>query len=404
MIKENLGQKTPFLQRLTVLLRVATLFSFIGVVLSFSNDVPGTRKNLKMWKLSTEGKQKKAITDAIPNKEPAGVESIFSILVSPVKTWHRQRYRKPRGNEAQSDSLSNIDSPTEDLEKYRKSISLPHGVVLDQEEEQNLAEMKYFLSHDLDTMKNESIQFDDGIQCNLVDAFPDVYGDFRLLRFLRKDKVQNPLSSSRRYQDFLKWRRTNDIDSIRKEVQQTPLQSMEGDFSPASRVLADLMPCDFRLDYLGGNDQTVTNVPLLLSVGQWDTGSVAKLISSGEVTLAQFLEYWTFIYESLHLKLYLEGEGQKKMVFVDVVCDFQNLSISQQFAPAFVSKVLKPWIKQTQENYPETSKRIIFVNPPRIISTAWAIIAPLMSPGTVEKVRFQHYQGSIYDFLKEEFL
>ena len=120
---------------------------------------------------------------------------------------------------------------------------------------------------------------------------------------------------------------------------------------------------------------------------------------AGRITLDDFLDYWIFIYESLHLTLHKESVDRHKMVYVDEACDLSNLSL-RQFSPSFVTKVMKEWLKMTQNNYPETTKRIWFFNPPRIINVAWNIVTPMTSPGTVAKVRFlKGYDGSIDDFV-----
>jgi hypothetical protein len=72
----------------------------------------------------------------------------------------------------------------------------------------------------------------------------------------------------------------------------------------------------------------------------------------------------------------------------------------QQFSPAFVTQVLKPWLSVTQTYYPETIKYIFFMNPPRALSLIWKIVAPMSSPGTVAKVRMvSGFQGSVNDFV-----
>jgi hypothetical protein len=105
------------------------------------------------------------------------------------------------------------------------------------------------------------------------------------------------------------------------------------------------------------------------------------------------------MFESLHRQLYLDSYRLEKMIYVDEICDLSGMRM-QQFSPAFVTQVLKPWLSVTQTYYPETTKHIFFLNPPRIISLIWKIVAPMSSPGTVAKVRMvSGFEGSVHDFV-----
>jgi hypothetical protein len=110
------------------------------------------------------------------------------------------------------------------------------------------------------------------------------------------------------------------------------------------------------------------------------------------------------MYESINLKLHNESHLRERMVYMDQVCDLSDLNLLQ-FSPTFVSQVLKPWLSLTQSNYPETANRIYLLNPPRILSLVWGLVAPLSSPGTVAKVQLRKgYDGSAYDFVEEHAL
>ena len=88
------------------------------------------------------------------------------------------------------------------------------------------------------------------------------------------------------------------------------------------------------------------------------------------------------------------------MIFLDEVCDLTSLSI-QQFNPYFVTKVMKPWLRMTQAYYPETTRRIYVLNPPGIINLAWKLVTPLLSQGTVDKIRFvKKFDGTADEFCK----
>ncbi len=252
--------------------------------------------------------------------------------------------------------------------------------------------MKALLKDELDVLHNQSVRLERGHYESLVEAFPDVYGDFRLLRFLRKDKHQNPQSAAQRYRNFLRWREEFNVDEIRQRVEKHP-------FAPTHHisVVGDLFKNDFDVQQ---HDQPDT-VAAILNVGNWKTDEVTNRIRQNELTVDDFLHYWTHTYESLHEKLYMVSMDRKRMMYVDVVADLFDCSISQ-FSPFFLTTVVKPWIKLTQANYPQTSKRIFFLRPPRIVSMIWNVVTPWASPTTVEKIQFHRdYKGSCYDFVQE---
>ena len=106
------------------------------------------------------------------------------------------------------------------------------------------------------------------------------------------------------------------------------------------------------------------------------------------MTLSEFLEFWVYKFETLHRILYEASWQQQELLFVDAPCDLEGLSLNQ-LSPTFVTKVVKPWVKQLQAAYPETAIRIDVVNAPKILSIAWKLVIPLISPGTVAKIRLK---------------
>lgn len=270
-----------------------------------------------------------------------------------------------------------------DMEQVRRTVDLPFCFFESEEEQRRFAAMKLLLEQELQDLQREIIMF------------PDVYGDLRLLRFLRKDKKQDPVSASLRYQHFLAWRNENSVDEIRALVEEKP-------FRPTSKngqVVARYCPCEFNLAHVQTTCTGSKVIPIVLNVGQWDTAAIANLIRQKKLPLEDFLRYWIYMFESLHRHLFLESMRLQEMCYVDEICDLQGMSM-KQFSPSFMSNVLKPWITTTQTFYPETTKRISLLNPPRILAMVWSIISPMASPGTVAKVRlFPGFKGSIHDFV-----
>jgi hypothetical protein len=288
------------------------------------------------------------------------------------------------------DQLLLLEEGVDALDVGCQEISLPSCFFGSQEEKKRLAEMKFHLEQDLHGLKKKTVRLANKKVVPVGAAFPDVYGDLRLLRFLRKDKQQDPVSASIRYQRFLHWREENNVDEIRAQVEKQP-------FHPPSNLVADYIPCEFDLTetVLEGS----SNLPIVLNVGKWKTAEISKLIHQKKLSLEDFLRYWIYMFESLHRQLYLESYRLQKMIYVDEICDLSGMRM-QQFSPGFVSQVLKPWLSVTQTYYPETTRRISFLDPPRVLALVWKIVAPLASPGTVAKVRlFSGFDGSVHDFV-----
>ena len=189
------------------------------------------------------------------------------------------------------------------VEKTCQDLSLPPWACVKPEEERHLAAMKIILEKDLKALESKTITIrKNGRNVKLVDAFPDVYSDFRLLRFLRKDKVQDPVTAAVRYSKFLKWRDINNVDDIRVMVQSNPFQP-----PPGLSLVASYLPCEFRAE--ASRDGIV---PVLLKVGSWDIASITQLIRNNELPLTAFLQYWTYMFESVHWHIYQESMREKQ--------------------------------------------------------------------------------------------
>ncbi len=243
---------------------------------------------------------------------------------------------------------------------------------------------------------------------NLHEQYPDVYSDLRLLRFLRKSKgkERDVNSAAERYRTFLEWRKKNEVDNIRAMI-----EHCSGSFTPTDerlQTVAAHFPMNF--EYLTqaidesneGHKSVSVAKPAIQNVGEFDTRGITKkiLASDSDVALEDFLSYWIFLYESIHVRLYQQTIQLGQMAFLDEVCDLSGLSL-QKFSPLFVRKVLCPWLKMTQANYPETIRRIYILHPPAIVKVAWKWVTPLLSEGTVDKIRFvRKFDGSANEFVE----
>lgn len=325
--------------------------------------------------------------------EPAGVTTIFLAKRERLKETVRLVVSLLRPN-ARSLSLSR-EMVGEVSEGGMSELDIPEWACQDASEKSRLSKMKYLLKDEFSIISNKVVSLDGVGTVKVLDAFPDVYSDLRLLRFLRKDAVQDPIKAADRFRHFLKWREENSLDAVRAMVENNPFHP------PSSLMSVDrFIPCDF-----GQHDHSKHEaIPMLLHVGDWNTEGITAHIDSGALSMDNFLKYWAFMFESLTKKLHEDGIASKKMLYVDQICDLTTLDL-QQFSPSFVSRVLKPWLSLTQNNYPETTKRIIFFRPPRIISLIWALVTPLVSPGTVAKVQMKRgFKGTGEQFMRSECL
>lgn len=240
---------------------------------------------------------------------------------------------------------------------------------------------------------------------NLHEQYPDIYSDLRLLRFLRKSRDRDVNSAAERYRSFLHWREKSKVDDIRDMI-----EDCGGSFTPTSlrlQVVASHFPMNF--DYLAQESDEFNNLgdkpvvkPAILNVGEFDTRGITEkiLAPDSDVVLEDFLNYWIFLYESIHLMLFQQSIQFGQMVYLDEVCDLSGLSL-RQFSPSFVSKVMSPWLKMTQAYYPETTRRIFILHPPAIIKVAWKLVTPLLSQGTIDKIRFvRRFDGSADEFVE----
>jgi hypothetical protein len=313
----------------------------------------------------------------------AGAESLFSLFWWPFSYKTTESAASKIQNELQY--VDSLDLP---------SIDCGWACVSNKEQVQ-LQQMKLLLRSELKTITLS----------NLHEKYPDVYSDLRLLRFLRKSKKRDVNSAAERYRSFLEWREKNEVDNIRAMI-----EDCSGSFTPTDvrlQTVAAYFPMSF--EYLAqvsddSNKEGGKSVvkPAILNVGEFDTRGITEkiLASDSDVVLEDFLNYWIFLYESIHVRLYQQTIQLGQMTFLDEVCDLSGLSL-QQFSPSFVSKVMSPWLKMTQANYPETTRRIYILHPPAIVKVAWKLVTPLLSQGTIDKIRFvRKFDGSANEFVE----
>ena len=340
--------------------------------------------------------------------EPTGQESAY---LSPPdihmqqrrkirRPWRKVRLLKRRKSHESSPSPTSTFNVAEvdpwGIAQTQSSLKLPAWACTDRAEERHLAAMKIVLERDLQRIKEKAITGLDGRQVKVVEAFPDVYSDFRLLRFLRKDKIRDPVTAAVRYREFLQWREDNNVDEIRLRIDERLSLGEFNIFRPPDEwaVVSQYLP--YSIKPISSSNGLF---PVLLRIGDWDTQSLTKLVQERRLSLRTFLGYWTYLFEALQFHLYRESLRTKQMVFVEEICDLSGMAMSQ-FSPNFISHVLKPWIHLAQSNYPESTKSIVFLRPPKMFLFVWKLLIPLFSRGTLAKVSIKSYWDGMTDSAK----
>lgn len=349
----------------------------------------------------TNNRSKSGLSAAtVGDREPAGVATIFvdkRKKMRSIASVVRPRSRKkgspslgfPPGPDTHTHTTSTCTGTKGSFSEI--NLNLPEWACPDIDEKSRLAEMKYLLKDEFANLSKKVVSIQGVGTKSVTEAFPDVYSDFRLLRFLRKDKVQDPACAADRFRNFVRWRERNDIDSLRALVQEKPFGP-----PPSLHLVDDYIPCDFC------EDDTSEAVPMLLHVGDWDTGGIAAQIESNGLSMETFLTYWAYMFESLTKRLHEDSMKCETMLRTNQICDLTKLNL-KQFSPSFVRSVMKPWLSLTQNNYPETAKTIVFIRPPRIMSFVWNLVTPFVSPGTVAKVQMNRkFKGTCEEFICTE--
>lgn len=117
--------------------------------------------------------------------------------------------------------------------------------------------------------------------------YPEVHGEVRLLRFLRKSKG-NVGAASSRYREMLEWRRAANVDAVRGALVEQCMQPSDIlHYSPMQRMMPVTIWADERLstELAAATDLQLQQQGLqIFHIGRWDSRSLVAAKKSGELT------------------------------------------------------------------------------------------------------------------------
>lgn len=224
--------------------------------------------------------------------------------------------------------------------------------------------------------------------------YPEVHGEVRLLRFLRKAKGRVDVAACR-YREMLQWRRDADVDAVRDDLVQ---QSRRATGMRASdirhfRPMQRMMPVTIWADQQRSTElAAATGLQLqpeglqVFHIGRWDSRSLVAAKRRGEFTQEDFMEHWVYANEYVSLELERLSQERGEVAGLQLVCDFRGSSLRQVSRSFF--KMVAPWAAMSQDNYPSTSEDIVFLNTPGFVTAIWGLISPMIGQQTQSKIRF----------------
>jgi hypothetical protein len=259
--------------------------------------------------------------------------------------------------------------------KYEQShLALPSWALASESEARHLAAMKIVLKYDLEELRETTVTTMDGRILNVVEAFPDIYGDLRILRFLRKDKIQDPVTAAVRYRQFLRWRTENNVDQIRLQLEERlRLGNNDAFLLPASAEAVD----DCLLFHPLGTHPKDAQTQVEIRLEQWDIDKLAKILRKGSgngLLLQECFGGWIYVFEELSFHLYHESLRTKQMVLADIHCNMRGIRLGN-IHPVFLSRILRLLIHTAKSYYPETTVAIHFSCPSKFLSFILMILS-----------------------------
>ncbi|GMI16070.1 hypothetical protein TrVE_jg1106 [Triparma verrucosa] len=281
-----------------------------------------------------------------------------------IHAWSfREKLRQMKGKQRRRRSLRGSNRIAVDTFDLSHVVDV-EDFAKDEMELQKLAQMRVLVAAEVGGEKLNS----------LASAFPSSYSNLRLLRFLRKSKSRNVASAAARFIECIKWREEWAVDALIDDCRLPPRKYQE-----IRRMFA------VEIKEVEGVEDTLRRTTVVLSADKWDSQGLMRALAEAQLELDDFLLFWIMRYEQIHKMLYERSLETHGLEYADLRCELKDLRLSS-FSRQFVNEVVPKWLQITQDFYPETSNKIYFVDPPKIITAVWKVVGRFVKRGTKEKV------------------
>lgn len=195
--------------------------------------------------------------------------------------------------------------------------------------------------------------------------------DTRLLNFLRARNYRVPDAISF-LKEHIKWRKTNEVESIVQDFPNTAIGKLGIEYWP-NRVHG--------LDKLG--------LPVIYDkIGSCDIRSLLRVLSKEDA-----IKLHIYFHERQQ-KNVDDAAARAKHPFdcgIIFVIDLEGLGWNHMYAPGI--SIAKEILTIDQSHFPETLRKCIVINAPKIFTTFYAALKPFIDPRMLEKIEIYGKDG-----------
>lgn len=224
----------------------------------------------------------------------------------------------------------------------------------------------------------------------VADPYPDVVGERKMIRFLRGHEG-NVEKACLMMSKFLRWRRENCVDLIRREILEKNLNhpSLFPNAEKILKLVPQVVIAPERLDFYCS--------PISIEQYSFSPAHVLNEIKGDEYLrfIIYTLEFKSIVIEQMsELK---EREYLKKVdnnppddEFYGVllnICVIRDLKgVGWEHLGMKGQEIIKLIMGVATDNYPELMRKCYIVNTPWLFHTVWAVISMFIPPRTLSKI------------------
>ncbi|CEM06466.1 unnamed protein product [Vitrella brassicaformis CCMP3155] len=264
-----------------------------------------------------------------------------------------------------------------------------------------------------------------------VPAFPELTGDIRLLRFIRKyarplprahtvdmdaakrsgaHRRKSPRRSpsvklsdleprlqqvAKKYRAMLKWRRENQVDEVRQEIVSRDMTVKQIYEEKQGNLVCEFCPTEMAWG-VGKNPRGETRLVNIEVPGTWNTKGAVGALRKGKLTVDEFVRFWIYIVEFLSIQLDTLSRQDGRLAYICEIVDLKGLHMGQ-LSPAFFSSLLSPWVSFMQAHYPDFQGEIVMINAPGVFKAMWKVFSALNLIDEFTMKKFIGLSGEIKD-------